>query len=265
MKYGADLKTAQSMEEEMKKTNLTVLFLVVVLVTLLLSMASSAFAQEEPNPEEASTVDQPKVRDWILRFGIVVAETNGQTSVEVDPGSVDIRLNAGGGGFANLEYKVIPFLGLEFGTTSIATDMSVSAHTGLKHIGSDVDILGMSALTIGANFHFVRTRAINVYAGPMLAFNRYSKWSVHSGCGGDWCPTKHDDDWVSVRSRSDSEVTWGAKLGIDIVLTKRGNWTFGGSLSYLDATYDFQEDSGPRRGSIDLDPLMFSFGGGFRF
>ena len=100
---------------------------------------------------------------------------------------------------------------------------------------------------------------------PMLAFNRYSKWSVHTGCGGDWCSTKHDDDWVSVSSRSDSEVTWGAKLGIDIVLTKRGNWTFGGSLSYLDATYNFQEDSGQNRGSIDLDPLMFSFGGGFRF
>ena len=95
----------------------------------------------------------------------VVAETNGSTSVEVDPGTVDIRLSGGGGGFANLEYKVLPFLGLEFGTTSIGTDMNVSAHAGLKHIGTDVDVLGMSALTLAANFHFVRTPTVNVYAG----------------------------------------------------------------------------------------------------
>jgi len=250
----------------MKKTNLTVLILVLVLVTLMLSMASAAFAHEDPVAEESATVDQPKVRDWILRFGIVAAETNGQTSVDVSPGSVDVRLSGGGGGFANIEYKVLPFLGLEFGSTTIGADMNVSTHAGLKHIGTDVDVLGMSAWTLGANFRFVRTRTINAYAGPMLAFNRYAKWSVHSGVDGGCWPTKHDcDDWVSVRSRSDSELTWGAKLGIDIVLTKRGNWALSGSISYLDATYNFDEESGEGRGSINFDPLMFSFGGGFRF
>jgi hypothetical protein len=246
----------------MKRTTLSIL----ILTTIMLSMASGVAAHEEPEAAEGVSVDQPKVRDWILRFGIVVAETNGSTSVDVDPGSVDVRLSGGGGGFANLEYKVIPFLGLEFGTTTIGADMNVSAHTGLKHIGTDVDVLGMSALTLGANFRFIRTRAINVYAGPMLAFNRYAKWTVHSGVDGGCWPTKHDcDEWVSVRSRSDSELTWGAKLGIDIVLTKRGNWTFGGSISYLDATYNFEEGDEGGRGSINFNPLMFSFGGGFRF
>ena len=122
----------------------------------------------------------------------------------------------------------------------------------------------MSALTLGANFRFVRTRAINLYAGPMLAFNRYSQWSVHTGVDDEWWPDKHDH-WVSVQSKSDSELTWGAKIGIDIVLTKRGNWTFGGSLSYMDATYNFDQEEGDGRGSINLDPIMFSFGGGFRF
>ena len=250
----------------MKKTNLTVVILILVLATLLLSMASSAFAHEEPVAEEGPTVDQPKVRDWILRFGIVVAETSGSTSVNVDPGSVDVSLSGGGGGFANIEYKVLPFLGLEFGSTTIGADMNVSTSVGLKHIGTDVDVLGMSALSLAANFHFVRTPTVNVYAGPMLAFNRYSKWTVHSGWDDGCGTTKHDcDEWVSVRSKSDSEVTWGAKLGIDIVLTKRGNWALSGSLSYLDATYNFDEGDGQGRGSIDLNPLMFSFGGGFRF
>lgn len=250
----------------MKRTNLTVLILVLVLLTLMLSMASSALAHEEPAAEKGVTVEQPKVRDWILRFGIVVAETSGSTSVAVEPGSVDVSLSGGGGGFANIEYKVLPFLGLEFGSTTVGADMNVSTNAGIKHVGADVDVLGMSAWTLAANFHFVRTPTVNVYAGPMVAFNRYSKWTLHSGWDDDCWPTKHGcDDWVRIESRSDSEVTWGAKLGIDIVLTKRGNWALSGSLSYLDATYNFDEGHGQGRGSIDFDPLMFSFGGGFRF
>jgi outer membrane protein W len=237
-----------------------------ILITHLVLVTYPVGAHEKPDREAAIAAAQAKIRDWILRFGIVVAETSGSTSVDVDPGSVDVRLSGGGGGFANIEYKVLPFLGLEFGSTTIGADMNVSTHGGLKHIGTDVDVLGMSALSLAANFHFVRTPTVNVYAGPMLAFNRFSKWTVHSGWDDGCWPNKHDcDGWVSVRSKTDSEVTWGAKLGIDIVLTRRGNWALSGSLSYLDATYNFDEPDGGGRGTIDFDPLMFSFGGGFRF
>jgi len=260
MKYGANQKTAHISEEKMKRTNLSILILIIV----MLSTASGVVAHEDPKAAKKAAAET-KIRDWILRFGTVVAETNGQTSIYVDPGSVDVRLSGGGGGFANIEYKIIPFLGLEFGSTTIGADMNVSTHGGLKHYETNVDVLGMSALTLGANFRLVQTRTINFYAGPMLAFNRYAKWTVHTGVDGGCWPNKHDCGWVSLESRNDSEVTWGAKIGIDIVLTKRGNWALSGSLSYLDATYNFDELSGGGRGSIDFDPLMFSFGGGFRF
>jgi hypothetical protein len=250
----------------MKRTNVPVLVLILVLLTLLLSMATSAIAHEEPQQEQPAAVEQPKVRDWILRFGFVVADTNGSTSVLVDPGSVDVRLAGGGGGFAAIEYALLPWFGLEFGTTTIGSDFNVSTRTGAKHIGTNVDVLGMSALTLGANFRFVRTPTVNLYAGPMVAFNRYSQWSTSTGIGDGCWPAKHDcDDWVRLDSRNDSEVTWGAKLGIDIVLTKRGNWALSGSLSYIDASYNFDEVDGGGRGSIDYNPLMFSFGGGFRW
>jgi hypothetical protein len=246
----------------MKRTTLCTL----ILTTLLLSMSSGIVAGEEPETAADKPAEVTKIRDWILRFGFVVAETDGSTSVAVDPGSVDVRLSGGGGGFVTLENAIIPVLGLEFGITTIGADMNVSTYTGAKHIGADVGILGMSALTLGANFRFVRTRTVNVYAGPLVAFNRYAEWSVHSGDGGGCWPSKHGcDDWVSVESSSDSEITWGAKIGIDIVLTKKGKWTFGGSLTYLDASYDFDGVDGEGRGSIDFDPLMFSFGAGFRF
>ena len=110
----------------MKKNQLPVLILILAVLTLLLSMASSAFAHEPPAAEKPAKPDQTKVRDWILRFGLVVADTNGSTSVVVDPGSVDVRLAGGGGGFANIEYAVLPWLGLEFGSTTIGSDMNVS-------------------------------------------------------------------------------------------------------------------------------------------
>lgn len=234
-------------------------------VIAALMIAGGAAAQEPNETSESTTVETPRIRDWNLRFGFIVAETNGDTSVAVDPGTVDVSLSGGGGGFVSLERKVTPLLGLEFGLVGISTDMNVTAG-GLKHWGTDVDVLSMGALTLGANFHFVNTGSVDVYAGPMLSFNRYSKWSVRTGGDDDWRSNKHDDDyWVSVNSKNDSEFTWGAKAGIDIFLNKKKSWVLSGSLSYLDATYDFDEGSGEGDGSIDLDPIMFSFGVGYRF
>ena len=250
----------------MKKTNVTVPILVLTLLTLMLSMATTGFAQEPTPATEEAAVEQQRIRDWSLRFGFIVAETDGETSIVVDPGTVEVRLSGGGGGFVNLEKEVTPLLGLEFGLIGIGTDMSVSADSGLKHWGTNVEVLSMGALTLGANFHMVKTEAIDVYAGPMLSFNSYNKSSVHAGCDDDWWPNKHHDDhWVSVSSKNDSELTWGAKAGIDIFLNKKKSWTLSGSLSYIDASCEFEEESGQGRSSIDLDPIMFGFGVAYRF
>jgi outer membrane protein W len=250
----------------MKKSKAIVLIPILVLVTLLLSLATSALAQEPTAAGEEPAVEKPRVRDWSLRFGFVIAENNGETSVVVNPGTVEVRLSGGGGAFVSLERKITPLLGLEFGLTGIGTDMNVSAGGGCKHWGTGVDVLTMGALTLGANFHFGTAESIDVYAGPMVSFNRYGKWSIFTGADHDgWWPDRHDDDWVSVDSRTDSEFTWGAKAGIDVFLNKKRSWTISGSLSFIDATYDFEEAPGEGRTSIDLDPIMFSFGVGYRF
>lgn len=250
----------------MKKTNIPVLIQVLTLLTLMLSTATGAFAQEPTPAAEEPSVEHHRIRDWSLRFGFIVAETDGATSIVVDPGAVDVRLSGGGGGFVNLEKEVTQLLGLEFGLIGIGTDMRVSADSGLKHWGTGVEILSMGALTLGANFHMVKTEVIDVYAGPMLSFNNYNKSAVHAGCDDDWWPNKHHDHhWVSVSSKNDSELTWGAKAGIDIFLNKKKSWTLNGSLSYIDAACDFEEESSQGRSSIDLDPIMFGFGVGYRF
>jgi opacity protein-like surface antigen len=246
----------------MKKTNPCIP--IAILVAIALSVAAGAAAAEEPEPGEPTSTEQQRARDWYLRFGFVAAETDGRTSVAVDPGSVDVSLSGGGGGFVSLERRVTPLLGLEFGMTGFGANMNVSTHIGLKHVGAEVDLLSMGALTFGANFHVVKEGGVDVWAGPLLTLNRYSEWSVRSGIDGHWWPSDHDD-WVSARVKSDSEVSWGAKAGIDVFLGKKKKWTLGCSLTYLEATYDFEQGSGSETSSISLDPLLFSFGAGFRF
>ena len=45
----------------------------------LLMIATTAVAQEPAAAEEPLQVQVPKTRNWLLRFGFIVADTNGQT------------------------------------------------------------------------------------------------------------------------------------------------------------------------------------------
>jgi outer membrane protein W len=70
---------------------------------------------------------------------------------------------------------------------------------------------------------------------------------------------------VTVQSRIDSELSWGAKAGVDIFLGARRRWSIQGSLTYLNSTYEFDRGAGDSRSTVSLDPLIFGFGAGWRF
>jgi outer membrane protein W len=235
-------------------------------VTLLVPMilATGAAAQEPAETEEPSPAQPQRSRDWRLRFGLLVADTSGSTSVGVDPGSVDVSVSGGGGGFLSFERKMTPLLGIELGLIGMGSDIGVSTGAGLKHIGTEVDLLAMGSLTLGLNFHFVDEGPVELSVGPLISFNRFADVSIRAGFDHPWWPAKHDG-WSSVRTRSDSELSWGAKAGLDIPIDSKRRWSLGGSLTYLDASYDFERESEPGRSAVSLDPLIFSFGAGFRF
>ena len=230
----------------------------------LLMIATTAVAQEPVEVEDPPQVQVPKTRNWLLRFGFIVADTNGQTSVGVNPGSVSVSVNGGGGGWVGLERRVSPLVGVDFAMIGIGTDMNISTGVSPHHAWSNLNVMAMSSLTLGVNFHFVNEGPIDVYAGPLLSFNRYSEVTVGTDTGDClwWCEGKHAEN---VWTRSDSEFTWGARAGLDIPLGKKKKWTLGCSLTYIDATYEFEPNSEGERGSLSLDPLMFSFGAGFKF
>ncbi len=230
----------------------------------LLMIATIATAQEPVEVEEPVQIQVPKTRNWLLRFGFVVADTSGQTSVGVNPGNVVVGVNGGGGGFIGIERRASPLVGVDFSMTGIGTDMNISTGVNPHHAWSELNIMAMSLLTLGVNFHFVNEGPIDVYAGPLLSFNRYSNVSVGADTGDCWwwCEPDHAE---TVWMRSDSEFTWGARAGLDIPLGKKKKWTLGCSLTYIDATYEFEPSSQGGPGSLSLDPLMFSFGAGLKF
>ncbi len=233
----------------------------VVLVT-----ATCIAADEIVDPAESATIATPKVRKWHLRFGAVVADTNGSSPVIAEPGYVSAGINAGGGGSVSLERRVSPLVGIEFGLAATGLSVDVSAGVGTKNAFTSTEILVMAPLTLGANFHIVNDGPIDVYAGPLLTYNRFSELTVRTGADFPWWPWS-DDDWTiaSVRWSSSSELSWGAHAGLGVYFGSKRKWSAQFALTYLDATYEAERSSDSATASISLDPLMFGFGFGFRF
>jgi outer membrane protein W len=231
----------------------------------LTAAAIGAAAEEITETTDSANAKTSKVRKWHLRFGALVADTNG-SPVTVEPGSVTVSLNAGGGGSVSLERRVSPLVGVEFGISTIGSNIGFSAGVGTKSAFTSTEILVTTPLTIGANFHFVEDGPIDVYAGPLLAYNRHSELSIQTGVDFPWWPWG-DDHWTgaAVRWADSSEFSWGAHAGLGVYFGKKRKWSAEFALTYLDATYEIERESEPGKTWISLDPLMFGFGLGFRF
>lgn len=238
--------------------------------TLLLGvvLATSTFvaAQDPVDATGSATAATPKVRKWHLRFGAVVADTNGSSPVTAEPGHVSAGIDAGGGGSVSLERRISPRIGIEFGVAATGLNVNVSAGAASKNVFTSTEVLVLAPLTLGANFHLVNDGPIDVYLGPLLTYNRFSELTVRTGADFPWWPWS-EDEWTtaSVRWTSSSELSWGAHAGMGVFFGHKRKWSAQLALTYLDATYEFERESEPGRTSISLDPLMFGFGIGFRF
>jgi outer membrane protein W len=210
-------------------------------------------------------------RKWQLRFAAVVLDPQGSATVSTAPGfaSVGTSINAGGGASISLERRLSPLLGIEFGLTAAASNLDLQVGAGIGDVFTSIDMLAIAPLTVGANFHLVQDGPIDVYVGPMLALVRYSELSFRTGVDDHWpwwpWGESPKSATVAVWAKENSEVTWGARLGTGIAFGKNKRWSAQLALSYLDATLDIERISEPGTTSINLDPLMFSFGFGWRF
>jgi outer membrane protein W len=212
-----------------------------------------------------------EVRDraWQLRFGPVFVDGNGSTTLSASTDGLQVGgdLSSGGGGGISLERRINPRFGVELGLAGAGLDFGFRTGVGDGDVSTSTDLLVFTPLTIGANFHLVPEGPVDVYVGPMLVWARYSELEVRTDVDGwPWWPFGTDNAPVAaVTWKSDSELTWGSRLGAGFTFGTRGRWSLETALSFIDATFSARRGSGTEITSVDLDPVIFSVGAGFRF
>ncbi|MGD9253271.1 MAG: hypothetical protein PVG92_05000, partial [Holophagae bacterium] len=168
-------------------------FRAALLLSALLAGTIGVGAQDRPEDGAVPSVAVPAEKNWALRFGFLMADTGSGSQVVTQPGSAVVSFGAGGGFSVSLERRVSPLVGIEFGVATIGSNIDIRTDSGLKHTGTDVDILIMTPLFVGADFHFVKDGPVDVYAGPLLAYTRYSELSARSWVDDNWWHAKHGD------------------------------------------------------------------------
>ncbi|MCP4897067.1 MAG: outer membrane beta-barrel protein [bacterium] len=252
----------------MDQRQITVAF--VLTIALALSFPVQIGAQEpEQATESPEAMEQtrPGIRPWNLKASLVLVDADGGVSTTGDPSGVSTSVSAGGGISFRLERTLTPRLGLEFGLTTVASGIDISAGWGKCDHNASVDMLSVVPLTLGLNVHLTPNSPVDVYVGPMLAYVTYSDLRIHSGWDcedqGPWW----DWGWSStVKVGTDRDLTWGLNAGIEFPFGKSGRWSGHVGVTYIESSYELERfDEEDRFTNIKMDPVMLNLGFGFRF
>ena len=195
-------------------------------------------------------VTSPPTARWIFRgFGAFADASfgNGWTRLDgtMHHGEHYGADNAWGLGFG-AEFLPTPRIGIEGSFLWLRQEATLMADWGdLWEMGDDD--LDWWTISLGANFRLAPPAApVDLYAGPLVAF-------VNPG---------EADYYVLGEHRTielDSEVTWGAQIGMDVPACSGGCPAFHAGVRYLDVS---TEGSGF---DVDVDPLTFMAGIALRF
>ena len=188
---------------------------------------------------------------WVLRFDLSWVDPSGSpVSFAGDGHTVWTYFDTDFGAGMRAEYRFSERLGVEVGVLG-AGNVDVTSGYFDHSIGSNVEVSGFTPLTLGLNVHLTPDRAVDLYAGPLLALVMYS--SVD-----DWSSHYVGRTNVSV----DNDVGWGAILGLDVPLGSRG-WMAQANLRYIDT--DMKNSGGDISLNSEFDPVIYSVGFGYRF
>jgi len=224
-----------------------------VLVGLPLVPAMPAIADEEmPAESETAAEEQPdepekaRERNWRVRFtGAFASDDNGIIATSVTHSGTSVSISGGVGAGVNFEYRFAPRMGFEMGAMAVAGGVQVGVGKRYPYYSSGVEVGGYVPLTFALNYHPIKgSEVFDLYVGPLVATTIISNVGVGSVVG--------------VESRVDLGL--GANLGFDINLGKRSRWSINSGLKYISNVTNSGSDS-----RIAFDPLIWTFGFGFRF
>lgn len=203
----------------------------VVSVALLLVPAGSAMAGE---------------RNWRVRLmGALAGDNGGVVGTSAGYSGAGVSIGGGAGAGVNFEHRYSPKMGFEMGAMAIGARIQVGVLEDWPHHKVGVEVGSYLPLTFGLNYHPLKnTGGFDLFLGPLIA-------SVIQSRVGVGVP-------VGVEARMDFGL--GVNLGADINLGK-SRWSLNTGFKYI----SILTNSGSRESRAVFDPLIFTFGFGFRF
>jgi outer membrane protein W len=246
-------------------------------------------------------VSKIEAGDKIVRFGPLFVEPTGESRTEIRvqevidtpemgvgsldaDGHADLRPASAVGFSLGYEYLMTDRLGLAFEVGRSSHDIDVdwggeATFTPLQGeplapvqeeaqtrpiLGHQKADLTMSRVLLGFHWHLLRRRCCDLYLGPRVGYISYGDMKVRSTS----LRIEFDEADMVLPVGADrfgvkSDVTWGAILGLDLALGRRG-WLLSMAADYLRTVAqptDAEVDVNPP----DLDPWALRVGFGYRF
>jgi outer membrane protein W len=187
----------------------------------------------------ALAASQPAVADDITHFKLFGAYAYvsplGEEDVDFEGVQDSLQAASEAGWEAGIEFRFIKLLGLEVSYLNSTNDIEFGDAT----IG-EVDL---TPYNVALNFHIIPSTYFDLYIAPVVSFV-------------DWGDIKLED---GTSEEADSEVAYGAAIGVDISFHK--NFAFIGGVRWLSLDLSLEDADG----SAAVDPLISRVGFAFRF
>jgi hypothetical protein len=137
-------------------------------------------------------------------------------------------------------------MGFEIGAMAVGGTVSVGAGKAYGPYNAGVEVNGYLPVTFAFNFHPLKgPEIVDFYLGPLAAFTFLSAVGVGPG--------------VYIESYTDLGL--GANLGVDINFGTTSRWSFNSGFKYISNVTSAED----RDSRLEFDPLLFTFGFGFKF
>ena len=226
----------------------------VMVAALLLVPTGPAFAGDEEQTGSATAAEEKQAESWKSRerrwrmriIGAIAGDDGGVLVTSGGHSHTGVSINGGGGVGVNFEFRYSPRMGFEIGAMAVGGNVRVGVGRDHRRYGAGVEVDGYVPITFALNYHPLKnSEIVDFYVGPLVASTFLSSVGVGPG--------------VIVESRV--EFGLGATLGVDINFGRKSRWSFNSGFKYIANV----SNSGDRDSWSDFDPLIFSFGFGFKF
>lgn len=203
--------------------------------------STSAAEEKQAEPEH------PRERRWRMRLiGTIAGNSDGFLETSSFHTHSGVSVDSGGGIGVNFEYRYSPRMGFEIGAMAVGGSVNVGVGKDYRRYGSSVEVNGYLPVTFAFNYHPIKSpEIVDFYLGPLAAFTFLSAVGVGPG----------------VYIESSADLGLGANLGVDINFGRKSRWSFNSGFKYISNV----TSNGDRDSRLEFDPLLFTFGFGFKF